>query len=173
VSPLHRTPGVPAIAGVGALAAAAVVGLTLWRVLTLEALPAPRPRTPAPEGTTPLVRPPYASEQVLTAVDRDLFQAARRRPALKFRLPEQVAAPRRTSGTAPDRSGAIRVIGTAVLPDGGFALCQRAGASPTLVRLGGMLGDLTLKAVGPGTATFLTASGATLVVHVVKPGGGS
>src|SRR5439155_768580 len=113
VSPLHRTPGVPAIAGVGALAAAAVVGLTLW--------------------------------QVLTAVDRDLFQAARRRPALKFRLPEQVAAPRRTSGTAPDRSGAIRVIGTAVLPDGGFALCQRAGASPTLVRLGGMLGDLTLK----------------------------
>ena len=173
MSPFRRTQGVPAIAGVGALAAAAVVGLTLWRVLTLEALPAPRLRVSAPEGTPAAVHPPYASERVLTAVDRDPFQSARRRPALAFRLPDDVTASRRPSPVAADQPAAIRVIGTAVLPDGGFALCQRAGGSPTLVRLGGTLGDLTLKAVGPGSATFLTASGATLVVHVVKPGGGS
>jgi len=173
VSPFRRAQGVPAIAGVGALAAAAVVGLTLWRVLTLEALPAPRAPTPAPEGTRAPVREPYPAERVLSAADRDPFQPARRRPALAFRLPGDVRASPRASRLAPDRPAAIRVIGTAVLPDGGFALCQRAGGSPMLVRLGGTLGDLTLKAVGPGTATFLTAGGATLVVHVTKPGGGS
>jgi len=165
-------PGGPTIAGLGVFGGAAMAGLTLWRVLTLEALPAPTPPAVELERTSAAPRLPYSFEQVLAAVDRDPFQPARRRPALKFQLPEEVAA-RLASGVAADRPAGIRVIGTAVLPDGGFALCQRAGGSPMLVRLGGTLGDLTLKAVDPGTATFLTASGATLIVHVVKPGGGN
>jgi hypothetical protein len=162
------------LAAAGLIVAGAAAGLALWGALALQPLPVPSLGAAAPERSVAARPAAYAAEQVLAAVDRDPFQPARHRPALGFRLPEELAVARRRPAGAGDISGAIRVSGTAVLPDGGgFAICQRSGGPSQLVRVGGTFGDLTLKAVTPGAATFLTASGATVVVRVVKPGGGS
>ncbi len=155
------------------VAAAAAAGSALWRALVLEPLPAARAASGLDTVVVPPRRSPPATEQVLGAIEKDPFRADRRRPATAFRLQDPRATHARTVA-APVVPAAVRVIGTAVLPQGGgFAICQRSGGSPTLVRLGGTLGDLTLKAVEPGAATFLTAAGVTLVVRVAQSGGGS
>ena len=156
------------------VAAAAAAGSALWRALVLEPLPGAR----AASGSDTVVIPPRrsipATEQVLTAIEKDPFRADRHRAATAFRLQGEPGASHGRALATPVVPAAVRVIGTAVLPQGGgFAICQRSGGSPTLVRLGGTLGDLTLKAVEPGAATFLTAAGATLVVRVAQSGGGS
>jgi hypothetical protein len=156
-------------------AAVAAAGSALWGALVLEPLPAARPAYTSDSFVVSPHRSTLATDQVLAAVEKDPFRADRRRPATAFRLQtESGATHARAVPAAAVTATAVRVIGTAVLPQGGgFAICQRTGGSPTLVRLGGTLGDLTLKAVEPGAATFLTAAGATLVVRVAQSGGGS
>ena len=140
-----------------------------WRAVRLDRLPEPRAGAAAPLAEVATGRPPYPVQRVMAAVDRDPFHAERRRPAERFRLPEDSAA-----AAPPQRMdlARVRLIGTGVLPDGGgFAVCQVAGASPLLVRVGGSLGDLVLRAVAPGRATFTTPAGDSLVVSVSQAGG--
>ncbi len=171
---LARVPRRLALSALGAGGAAVAAGVALWRAFALEPLPAPRPAAAILDRPVMAAAALYTAERVLAAVEKDPFQPERRRPALRFRFPAEAVASHRRAAQGPDLSAAVRVIGTAVLPDGGgFAICQRSGGSPTLVRLGGTLGDLTLKAVEPGQATFVTPGGATLVVRVLKAGGGS
>jgi len=175
VSPLlQRAPSGLTLAALGAIGAALAAGGALWRALAPGPLPAAAQPLAVRDHAGPPRRPAYAADQVLAAIEKDPFQADRRRPAVRFRLPQEARPSRRPVADASASSAAVRVIGTAVLPDGGgFAICQRSGGSPTLVRLGGTLGDWTLKAVEAGQVTFVTASGATLVLRVLKPGGGS
>jgi len=171
---LGRVPRRLVLSALGAGGAALAAGAALWRAFALEPLPAPRPPAATLDRAVTAPGAVYTAERVLAAVEKDPFHPERRRPALRFRFPAEAVASHRHAAQGPDLSAAVRVIGTAVLADGGgFAICQRSGGSPRLVRLGGMLGDLTLKAVEPGQATFVTPGGATLVVRVLKPGGGS
>ncbi|HEX6616909.1 MAG TPA: hypothetical protein VF046_11450 [Gemmatimonadales bacterium] len=65
----------------------------------------------------------------------------------------------------------FRLIGTAVLPAGrGFAMCQMGEQPPRLVRLGERVGDLVLKRVHQGRATFESAEGRQVELRVPKAG---
>ncbi len=170
----RHVPASVALSALCVMTAVAAAGSALWRALVLEPLPAARAATGSDTVVAPPRRSAPATEQVLAAIEKDPFRADRRRPATAFRLQGEPGASHRRAVPAPVVPATVRVIGTAVLPQGGgFAICQRSGGSPTLVRLGGTLGDLTLKAVEPGAATFLTAAGVTLVVRVAQSGGGS
>jgi len=109
-------------------------------------------------------RDAYPLPRVLAAIDKDPFRPDRHRPASRFRLP---------GGEAPAMLAAeprVQVIGTAVAPDGGFAMCSWAGAAARIVRVGERIGDWTLSRVTPGAAEFTGAQGATIVVRIAKAG---
>jgi hypothetical protein len=121
------------------------------------------PATPVPGTGT-------AAGRVLAAVNKDPFHAERRRPAVRFRLPGE-SAPSDSLTPATGAGNLFQLIGTAVLPEGrGFAMCQWGTESPKLVRVGERVGDLTLKNVARGRATFVDATGRTREVRVPKAG---
>ena len=121
------------------------------------------PAIPVPGAGTAVGR-------VLVAVNKDPFHVERRRPAVRFRLPGE-SAPSDTVAPASDAGNPFQLIGTAVLPEGrGFAMCQWGTESPKLVRVGERVGDLTLKLVTRGRATFVDAAGRTREVRVPKAG---
>ena len=163
------TPRVPP-----ALAFAAFVmsaGLALWslrRAVAINQLSSvvSAASLPTPSGTEH--RLPLASAELDKAVGKDPFHPERRRPAVRFQLPgEGAPAPE----DAPQAPAPFRLIGTATMPEGrGFAMCQSGADPPRLVRIGESIGDLTLKAVQPGRAVFLTARGKRYEVQVPKAG---
>jgi len=129
-------------------------------------LPAPRLDSMPVPGTaaeTPVAR-------LAAAVGRDPFHPARHRPAVRFRLPGE-ALPSDSATRAPAAATPFLLIGTAVMSEGGgFAMCQWGNDAPKLVRVGERVGDLTLKLVARGQATFVDAGGRTLEVRVPKAG---
>jgi hypothetical protein len=146
----------------------AIAASTLRRALEPEpsvAVEAGAPAVPA----TPIPGTGTAAGRVLAAVNKDPFHAERRRPAVRFRLPGESAPS--DSLTPAAGAGLFQLIGTAVLPEGrGFAMCQWGTESPKLVRVGERVGDLMLKVVARGRATFVDATGRTREVRVPKAG---
>jgi hypothetical protein len=174
MSAWRRMPLGLTLAVLGVALAALVAGVALWRALALAPLPAARVAVTFADGAAPSASAATGGGRLLATLAADPFAPTRRRPAERFRLPQDGGGGHHRATDGADRLAAVRVIGTAVLPDGGgFAICQRAGGPALLVRLGGTLGDWTLTAVEPSVATFVTAAGATLVVRVLKSGGGS
>jgi hypothetical protein len=115
------------------------------------------------------LRGSYDLARVLVAVEKDPFQVDRRRPGQRFRPAADLAnapAPEANTPAAPT----VELIGTAVSPDGGFAVCAVSGASPRIVRVGQRVGDWTLSRVTKGAAEFATPSGATVVIRIAKAG---
>lgn len=149
---------------------AASAGLVCWsasRAIHLEPLPSASlvsAERPLPAFTHPA---DARSDLLRAAVDLDPFNQERRRPAIAFRLPGEGVA---DSAVVHPPGATLTLIGTAVIPGGGFAMCQWAGESPKLVRLGERVGTYTLKTLEQGKATFLTSSGTTLEVRVPKAG---
>ncbi len=71
-----------------------------------------------------------------------------------------------------DQSGELKLIGTAVLGNGGgFAMCQAGTATPRVVRLGESLAGYTLSAVDRGRAVFHDGGGKLLELRVRKSEG--
>lgn len=120
-------------------------------------------RTPMPGAGVPAAR-------LAAAVGKDPFHVERRRPAVRFRLPGE-SQPSDSAPPAPSAAGSFLLIGTAVLPQGrGFAMCQWGADPPRLVRVGERVGDLTLKQVARGRATFVDGGGRRMEVRVPKAG---
>jgi hypothetical protein len=120
-----------------------------------------------------LVLPAPAAEvsasRLTAAVAKDPFHVARRRPGVRFRLPGE-ALPDGVPATA-EAGGQVQLIGTAVLPQGhGFAMCKWGAEPARLVRVGERVGDLTLRFVGRGRATFVNREGRSMEVRVPKAG---
>ncbi|HYU08613.1 MAG TPA: hypothetical protein VEK77_04440 [Gemmatimonadales bacterium] len=111
----------------------------------------------------------YALTRVLVAVEKDPFRVDRRRPAQRFLAAADLAhasTPVAGAHTPP----AVELVGTAVSPDGGFAVCAVSGAPPRIVRVGQRVGDWTLSRVTQGAAEFATPNGTTVVIRIAKAG---
>ena len=110
-----------------------------------------------------------AATRLAAAVDQDPFHVERRRPAVRFRLPGEALA--QDSVPAAAAGTPFLLIGTAVLAEGrGFAMCQWGSEPPRLVRVGERVGDLTLRVVARGRATFTDGNGRRMEVRVPKAG---
>lgn len=157
------------IASLAAGTALGVAGWAAWRALVIAPSSAALPTRSGDPLPVIAVRAPTPPALRRVAVEADPFRPERAPPAVAFRLPKEEADV--GGGLPADRPGLV-LVGTAVLPGNrGFALCQVPGEAPKLVRLGEQAFGYTLKTVAPGSATFLTAAGATLNVQVPRPGG--
>jgi hypothetical protein len=107
----------------------------------------------------------YDFARVLGAVAKDPFHPERRRPGQRFQLPNDVADVRPAAATVQ-----VELIGTAVTPGGGFAMCATSGGPPRIVRVGERLGDWTLNRVTQGAAEFAKPDGAIVVLRIAKAG---
>lgn len=107
----------------------------------------------------------YTFTQVLGAVAKDPFHPGRRRPGQRFQVPDDVAGVRPAAATVQ-----VELIGTAVTPGGGFAMCATSGGPPRIVRVGERLGDWTLNRVTQGAAEFAKPDGAIVVLRIAKAG---
>jgi hypothetical protein len=146
-----------------AVISAALMTRSLVRAIVLTPLPSPSAahgsHDAAQEGAVPAVPPALSA----AAVRHDPFRPERRPPSERFRLPGEGEP--KSGDTAP--TPAIRLIGTAVIGDGGFAMCQRASEAPKLVRVGEKFGELTLRSVQQGRAVFRAADGTSVEVRVI------
>lgn len=148
----------------GAAVALAVISLglmtqSLVRAIVLTRLPAPSVARTTGETGQPNQPPPAPPALSVAAVEQDPFRPERRRPSERFRLPGERAP---DAGAAQPAPAAIRLIGTAVIGAGGFAMCQRGVEAPKLVRVGEKFGDLTLRTVHQGRAIFRAADGTSV-----------
>lgn len=149
--------------GSGAVALSAMHGAldldaagTVRSVRSLDALVLPAPAAG------------ISASRLTAAVAKDPFHAARRRPGVRFRLPGEALSSDGVPATA-EAGGQVQLIGTAVLPHGhGFAMCQWGAEPARLVRVGERVGDLTLRFVGRGRATFVNREGRRMEVRVPK-----
>lgn len=114
----------------------------------------------------------------LRMVGADPFHPARSAPASRYLLPDAVDATT-VSGPGALRPGAVRLLGTAVLGNGGgFVMAQLGSATPVTVRVGDEVGDLTLRSIRRGEAEFERRDGSLVVLGVPSastspPGGRS
>jgi hypothetical protein len=106
---------------------------------------------------------------ITPALDADPFRADRRRPLARYRLPGEPVPGRDT--VVAVRSN-VQLLGTVIGLDGAsFAMCQSGNAPPRSLRVGQMIGDLTLKQIQQGGAMFVTPAGEQLELRVRKAGG--
>ncbi len=151
-------------------ASAVLLANTFWQALVLEPPPRPPASAPPVDQVRIVVRGGTPVELRALAVEADPFHPERRRPTVPFRFPgegvEEEAMPIVMEQIAP-----VRLIGTAVLPEGkGFAMCEIPGQAPKVVRIGETAAGLTLREVEPGRAIFITAGGESIVLEVQKAG---
>jgi hypothetical protein len=155
-------------AGLLALAAL-VVSWSAWNAWRIDGVP----ERGVEDGSDAMIRTQsgvhesYDLVRVLAAVDKDPFHPERRRPGQRFRPPSDVTT---TPASAAAPPPVLQLIGTAVAPDGGFAMCALSGGSARIVRIGERVGDWTLSRVTQGAAEFATPSGATVVIRIAKAG---
>ena len=105
---------------------------------------------------SPLHRGDPASESlVLAAVTKDPFRPDRKRPASRYKLPEERAAAAARARRTPPALGRMRLLGTAALPGGGgLAALEMPGRPAWVVRVGEAVEGLQLISVERGLATF-------------------
>jgi hypothetical protein len=112
-------------------------------------------------------RPLPAPADVQAAVENDVFAPDRTAPSAPYRLPGEHDA----SGAPAGEPATPTVLGTAVATDGrSFATLQLGDASPVLVHVGEKIGDWTVKVIGRGKVTLVTAGGSRADLAVPKPG---
>ncbi len=159
------------IASIGVICSA---GLALWsfqEAIALDPLPVPDSTSATIGMPRSVERPSHSIRSVLAAAEKDPFRPERNRSSARFRLPEERLVQVPQPAEAAVAPAAVRLLGTMVLPEGkSVALCQWGSDSPRLVRIGEMIGDLTLKRVEQGKAVFASAQGATVEVFVPKQG---
>jgi hypothetical protein len=159
----YWSPGMGAAVALAAISAA-LMTRSLIRAMVLTPLPLPSAAQGASDSGQPGATPTVPQALSAAAVEHDPFRPERRRPAERFRLPGERGP---NTAAAPSSLPPIRLIGTAVIGDGGFAMCQRASDAPKLVRVGEKFGDLTLRSVRQGRAVFRAADGTSVEVRVI------
>jgi hypothetical protein len=167
---MNRIPRVhPGLAVAALLASTGVAAWSLQRALVVNQLSVIPAAVPFQNAFAREPRSTLAIARLAGAVGKDPFHPERRRPTLRFRFPGE-GAPASATTDAPS-SGSLKLIGTAIMPEGkGFAMCQVGAEPPKLVRIGERVGQLTLKGIEPGRAVFLTAAGKRYEVQVPKAG---
>lgn len=157
-----------------AAALALALGLVAWTLwgashITISS-PAGTPTGDPRPAPVPSPASGYSFQRVLAAIGKDPFHPERRRPGQRFRLPGDQAALGASRVENQTMATTLRLIGTAVTPDGrGFAMCEVQGGTARIVRIGEQVSGWTLKRVMPGSAEFATPTG-TVVVRVPKAG---
>jgi hypothetical protein len=90
-------------------------------------------------------------DALLLAVENDPFEAERRRPASRYRLPGNVEPP---PPPPPPPLPDFRVAGTAVTPSGGFAIVHIGDAPPRVLEVGEYLAGFRLQHVAAESITM-------------------
>jgi len=167
MKPWYREPALTTAASALGIAAA----LVMWGLFRLLAADPLAPSHNVIASQTPLAGIAVVelpATLVTETVDHDPFHPERRRPTTPFRMP---GVPASAPTAAPTPVAALRVLGTVVTPgEDAFALCQLGNEPPKVVRMGGKVGDFTLRKIEPGRAVFLSPDGETIDVRVSKAG---
>lgn len=100
-----------------------------------------------------------------------ISQAARRSPFGPEAAVSSVADIAQTSAPTPDGELRPRLLGTAVSAGGaGFVVVELTGGQIQTVRVGERIGELRLRAVAAGVATFEDAGGSRVTLRSALPG---
>jgi hypothetical protein len=175
------------IAILGFAASAVVFGATLVDAVRVEEVPASYEQGAIPESMptmTAVDRAPQILEpenayprvtdnEILDAVNHDLFQPDRTPPVDRYLLPSERAGPVQASrDNRRQREPNLRIVGTAIAGDLAIALVQLEDSIPFAMVLGEEVDGYLLAAVDEESAT-LTGDGAEFVLPVVEPQRGS
>jgi len=162
----HAATAASVCAGIGLVA----FDIALIRAVTPDPLPGPDRAAMIPKEEPPQAARAILPVQVVArAVSDDPFRADRRPPGKRFRMPGEPIPGAAEDSVALTRD--FKLIGTAVVGSGGFAMCQAGSAAPHVVRLGQSLGGYTLTAVTRGRAVFRDGEGKPLELRVPNGGG--
>jgi hypothetical protein len=159
--------GLPLVADAALAAATLLFGVALWSALRIEPV---SPLAPAVQaGTLTLAGsardPASAAAASPHALASDPFSPGRRlRPDPSATITVTQAA---TPVVAPPT---VRLLGTVMRGDSGFAVCQVASDPPRTVRVGETLGELTLITLDQGRAIFRSANGTRVELSLTPPG---
>lgn len=125
----------------------------------LQAAPAPLDR---PEPT-----PPAAIE---AAIEVDPFSPTRQPPPLRYGAPVALGPSATLASVLPQP---LQLVGTVVQESGSarsFVICQLGAGPPKVVRVGGKIGQYTLREITQGAATFVGDDGVPLDLRVPNHG---
>jgi hypothetical protein len=104
---------------------------------------------------------------ITATVEDDLFSSDRSAPSTPYRMPGETALNDKTT-VEPMRP---TVLGTAVATDGrSFATVQLGDGRPTLVHVGGKIGEWVVKSIERGKIALVSSGGSRIDVTVPKPG---
>ena len=153
--------------GAAALLAAATV-LTLWTLVhAVRIAPVPQSSEPQFAGSSALAAaPPARAVDVAAAVETDPFVADRSAPEHAYRAPGE------EGDDGGPKAPAVEpvVLGTAVGdPTRSFATVQLGDSHATIMRVGGKIGEYTIKSIERGHVVFTTPSGKKLDIPELKP----
>jgi Tfp pilus assembly protein PilP len=150
-------------------AVSASLGLTAaWRAVTLERTPVAKAAGP-PVLRRPVRLRAVKVDYVADAVDADPFQADRRRPMNRYRLPTDPQIAQKPLAAGP--IGVPKLVGTVIATDGkSFVVVQNAAEPPRVARVGDKVGEYRIRRITKGRATLASGSGDTLEIRVPKAG---
>jgi len=148
---------------IGSVVLVDVEGYRAWSITPLADAPTAAPPQTGPVATQ---RVTYRVSDAVRAVERDPFHPARRAPAARYLLPEEGDAPARAA-SGPAAPGQVRLIGTVVSgPGGGFVMGQIGREPPKVLRIGDVLGNLTLRTIERGQADFSQPDGTIVTLRI-------
>ena len=171
------------IAGLLFVASAVVFGATFVNALRVQEVPIPSetegreaygPGGGAAQPSLPgIVYPAVTSDEILGAVNQDLFQPDRTPPVERYLLPnERVAFVQNSRDNRRQREPNLRIVGTALAGDLALAVVQLNDSIPFALLLGEEVDGYMLAAVSEESVTF-TGDGAEFTFPVVEPQRGS
>jgi hypothetical protein len=143
-------------------------GVAMWRAYTPPAVDADTGDT-TPSVVAPGSQSKLRGAQIGAAVERDPFNPARTRPAVRYRLAHEVA-----EVAGPAQRQPIRYVGSVVFPGDpsrnflSVALGTNQNAAAQNIRVGEKIGDYTLKSFDSKTATFQSASGEMILIQAPR-----
>jgi hypothetical protein len=155
--------------GRGAMALLVVSALlALWTLVhAIRIEPVPESPTPPFAGGNALASPaPVPDVDVGATVETDPFAPDRSAPEHSYRAPGEDGA--ETSPKPPVVEPVV--LGTAVSDAAhSFATVQLGESHASIVRVGGRIGEYTIKSIEQGHVVFTTPSGKTLDIQELKP----
>ena len=153
-------------AAVGLFVASA--GIALWTLVhAIRIAPVPElPEAQFPGGGVLAATPPARNVDVDAAIETDPFAADRSAPERAYRAPGEDG-----DTDAPKAESAEPVVlGTAVSDAvRSFATVQLGDSHAVILRVGGRIGDYTIKSIERGHVVFTTPSGKKLDIPELKP----
>jgi len=120
-----------------------------------------------------IIYPRVTNNEILEAVNRDIFQPDRTPSVERYLFPSERAAPVRSSGNnRRQREPNLRIVGTAIAGDLALAVVQLDDSIPFAVLLGEDVDGFILASVGEESVTLMGADG-EFTFPVVEPQRGS